>query len=133
MARMNCDCGQEITGDAFPQVCISCGKVMHDKAKEWRTSSAPNPFDYVEQPNAFLTPLDAAKHVPVHDPVNHPSHYVSHPSKVECIQITEHMGFCLGNAIKYIWRADLKADAIEDLKKARWYLDREIAKREAKP
>jgi hypothetical protein len=64
-----------------------------------------------------------------HDPVNHPKHYRSHPSGVECIQITEHMGFCLGNAVKYIWRADLKADAIEDLRKARWYLDREIERR----
>lgn len=64
-----------------------------------------------------------------HDAVNHPAHYTDHPSGIECIQITEHMGFCLGNAIKYIWRADLKHDAIEDLKKARWYLDREIARR----
>jgi hypothetical protein len=63
------------------------------------------------------------------DPVNHPPHYTSHPSGVECIQITEHMGFNLGNALKYIWRADLKHDAVEDLRKARWYLDREIAKR----
>ena len=63
------------------------------------------------------------------DPVNHPKHYTAHPSGVECIHITEHMGFCLGNAVKYIWRADLKLDAIEDLKKARWYLDREIALR----
>lgn len=63
------------------------------------------------------------------DLVNHPPHYKSHPSGIECIQITEHMSFCLGNAIKYIWRADLKNDAIEDLKKARWYLDREIQKR----
>lgn len=61
-----------------------------------------------------------------HDAVNHPKHYTTHPSGVECIQITEHMGFCLGNAIKYIWRADLKQDAIEDLKKAAWYLQREI-------
>lgn len=65
-----------------------------------------------------------------HDPVNHPKHYTEHPSGVECIQITEHMGFCLGNAIKYIWRADLKNDAIEDLKKARWYIEREIKRRE---
>jgi hypothetical protein len=63
------------------------------------------------------------------DPVNHPPHYTQHPSGVECIQITEHMGFCLGNAVKYIWRADLKHDAIEDLKKARWYIDREISRR----
>ena len=65
-----------------------------------------------------------------YDAVDHPKHYTSHPSGIECIQITEHMGFNLGNAVKYIWRADLKNDAIEDLKKARWYLDREIAKRE---
>ena len=64
------------------------------------------------------------------DPVNNPKHYTSHPSGIECIQITEHMGFALGNAVKYIWRADLKLDAIEDLKKARWYIDREIARRE---
>ena len=68
-----------------------------------------------------------------HDAVNHPKHYTSHPSGVECIQITEHMGFNLGNALKYIWRADLKGDAIEDLKKARWYIERELEKREGKP
>ena len=63
------------------------------------------------------------------DPVNHPKHYTEHPSGIECIQITEHMGFNLGNALKYIWRCDLKKDAVEDLRKARWYIDREIAKR----
>lgn len=63
------------------------------------------------------------------DAVNYPAHYTQHPSGVECIAITEHMNFCLGNAVKYIWRADLKKDAIEDLEKARWYLSREIEKR----
>lgn len=63
------------------------------------------------------------------DNVNHPKHYTSHPSGIECIQITEHMGFCIGNAIKYLWRADLKENALEDLQKARWYVDREIQKR----
>ena len=73
---------------------------------------------------------------PTNDPVNHPLHYTSHPARcqcgqgIECIQITEHMGFNLGNAVKYIWRCDLKRDAIEDLKKARFYIDREIALRE---
>jgi len=61
----------------------------------------------------------------VSDAIN-PSHYKSHPSGVECIEIAEHFGYNLGNAIKYIWRAGLKGDAIEDLKKAAWYLDREI-------
>jgi hypothetical protein len=65
------------------------------------------------------------------DTVNHPPHYTAHPSGVECIQVTEHMNFCLGNAIKYIWRADLKDNAIEDLKKAVWYVNREIERREA--
>lgn len=63
------------------------------------------------------------------DMVNHPPHYTAHASGVECIQITEHMNFCLGNAVKYIWRADLKGSGVEDLKKAVWYLQREIARR----
>mgnify|MGYP002413567589 FL=1 len=63
------------------------------------------------------------------DMVNHPPHYTSHPSGVECIQITEHMNFCLGNALKYIWRADLKGNGIEDLEKAAFYIAREIERR----
>ena len=65
------------------------------------------------------------------DSVNHPSHYTSHPSGVECIQVTEHMNFCVGNAVKYLWRAGLKGDVLEDLKKARWYIDREIKRIES--
>lgn len=61
-----------------------------------------------------------------HDPVNHPSYYTSSPSGVECIAVTEWMNFNLGNAVKYIWRAGDKGDIVEDLEKARWYLDREI-------
>jgi hypothetical protein len=66
----------------------------------------------------------------MNDSVNKPKHYTAHPSGIECIEITEHMGFNLGNAIKYIWRCDLKKDAVEDLKKAVWYINREISKRE---
>ena len=64
------------------------------------------------------------------DKVNHPLHYTSHPSGVECIFITQHMNFCLGNAIKYIWRADLKDNAIQDLKKALFYIEKEISRRQ---
>lgn len=64
------------------------------------------------------------------DNVNKPKHYTAHPSGIECIQITEHMGFNLGNALKYIWRCDLKNEAIEDLAKAKWYVQREIEKRQ---
>ena len=65
------------------------------------------------------------------DAIN-PNHYRTHPSGIEAIQITEHMNFCLGNAMKYIWRAGLKGDAIEDLQKAAWYLEREIARLQAR-
>jgi hypothetical protein len=63
------------------------------------------------------------------DPVNNPAHYTAHPSGVDCIQITEHMTFNLGNAIKYIWRADLKGKPTEDLYKSIWYIQREINRR----
>lgn len=65
------------------------------------------------------------------DPVNHPRHYNSHPSGIEAIEICEHHNFNVGNAIKYLWRAGLKGNALEDLRKARWYLDREIQRIEA--
>lgn len=72
------------------------------------------------------------------DPVNHPFHYTSSPAHcsqcgktIECIDITEHMGFCDGNAVKYIWRAGLKsANVVEDLRKAIWYIQREIERLE---
>lgn len=73
------------------------------------------------------------------DPINHPEHYTSSGAHcpdcgrtIECIDVTEHMGFLRGNAIKYLWRAGLKGDALEDLRKARWYVDRAIAREEAK-
>jgi hypothetical protein len=62
----------------------------------------------------------------MNDPVNHPKHYTSHPSGIECIQITRHMGYNLGNVFKYVWRADLKGKDIEDLEKAAFYLLDEI-------
>ena len=58
----------------------------------------------------------------MNDPVNNPKHYTEHPSGVECIQITEHMGFCLGNAIKYICRHQSKGKE-EDVRKAIHYLE----------
>lgn len=84
------------------------------------------------------------------DMVNHPPHYNNHPSGIECIQITRHMNFNIGNAIKYLWRAGLKQDFkpitesnapsssvswttakhIEDLKKAVWYINDEIGRLE---
>ncbi len=61
--------------------------------------------------------------------VNHPPHYNQHPSGIEAIDVIEHMSFNIGNAIKYLWRADFKDDAVEDMQKAVWYITREIEKR----
>ena len=68
-------------------------------------------------------------HTEAGDMVNSPQHYRNHPSGIECIQVTEHMSFNLGNAVKYIWRADEKGKTLEDLKKAAWYIEREIKRR----
>lgn len=62
-----------------------------------------------------------------HDNVNHPKHYTEGfaPVNIECVDITRHMDFCLGNAFKYVWRAGKKGgkkEALEDLEKAKWYL-----------
>ncbi|MFH1377341.1 MAG: DUF3310 domain-containing protein [Planctomycetota bacterium] len=62
---------------------------------------------------------------PAIDPVERPSYY-RWLAGIECIEVAEHFSLCLGAAIQYIWRAGRKGDAIEDLKKARWYIDREI-------
>ena len=71
------------------------------------------------------------------DAVNHPKHYNALGAKcrscgadIECIDVVERMSFNLGNAVKYCWRADLK-HGNEDLRKAIWYLQRELSNREA--
>lgn len=64
------------------------------------------------------------------DVVNHPPHYTTHASGIECITIAEWFNFNKGNAIKYIWRAGEKGNEIEDLKKSVWYLQREILRLE---
>ena len=67
------------------------------------------------------------------DPTN-PQHYRSHPSGVECITVTEHMNFCRGNAVKYIWRSgEVGGAGVEDLRKAIWYLEREIQRLSGSP
>ena len=86
---------------------------------------------------ARLGPEPSTESAP--DLVNHPPHYTSDPSGVECIQITRHRNFNVGNAIKYLWRNGLKesgslaghAKQIEDLKKAVFYINDEISRLEA--
>lgn len=79
------------------------------------TPEAPEP----QRPSPVEAPAVAE------DAIN-PSHYRKHPSGIECIEVTRHMNFNVGNAIKYIWRHMDKGDPIENLKKAQWYIDDEI-------
>ena len=89
--------------------------------------------DVERDPDSLVPPADEVFPAS-EDNVNHPSHYTSHPSGIECIQITAHHDFCIGNAIKYLWRAGLKQDPdkteldkeVEDLRKAIWYINYKI-------
>jgi len=66
----------------------------------------------------------------ISDHINHPKHYTEHPSGIECIDVTEHMNFNIGNAVKYLWRVDLKDTPQDNLEKALWYIQREIKRRQ---
>lgn len=87
-----------------------------------------------KMPNEQLAGTMQEEYDKQHDSVNHPKHYTSHPSGVECIDITRHYCFSVGNALKYLWRAGLKKEMgledvkkeIEDLKKAIWYINDRI-------
>jgi len=87
---------------------------------DWPDSKMPPPRPSDDQPIA-----------PAEDAIN-ASHYRRHPSGIECIEVTRHMNFNTGNAIKYIWRYCYKGDPIENLKKAQWYIDDEIRRLEGK-
>lgn len=90
--------------------------------------SQQGPFDRDEV--KFPKEASSVPKKPAPDMVNHPPHYTAHPSGVEAIQITEHMNFCIGNAVKYLWRAGEKGALVQDLKKAVWYINREIQRLE---
>lgn len=96
-------------------------------AKRWVAAKTNETAYYVPDDD----PEPPAMTATAHGPVNHPAHYTAHPSGVECITVVEHMSFNVGNAIKYLWRADLKGSALEDLEKAAWYVRREIERRRA--
>jgi hypothetical protein len=87
---------------------------------------APSEFDLVAYPvsdNTTIIVGELAEAV-TPDMVNHPPHYTQYGCEV--IEITEHLTFNAGNAVKYIARAPLKGNQIQDLEKAAWYLAREI-------
>lgn len=105
--------------------CDACG------AESGSTDVTPNETPHIycsARPEGTWRVPWGVDRAPKADLVDHPPHYTAHPSGVECITITEHMNFNLGNAIKYIWRAGLKdsKNHREDLKKAAWYVAREI-------
>lgn len=83
--------------------------------------------------NTYTGPIPIQE-IGIKNEVHHPTHYNSNPSGIECIKVIEHYNFCVGNAIKYLWRNGLKNSPsqstknsqIQDLKKAIWYIEREI-------
>lgn len=64
------------------------------------------------------------------DTINHPNHYTGRGIGYECIDITQHQTFCVGNTIKYLWRYQNKGKPLEDLRKARWYAHRAMKRQE---
>jgi hypothetical protein len=99
------------------------------------TGSSIKDGNYMASRDDFLHYFkpQSKENVPMSDPINHPEHYTSHPSGIECIEVTRHMGFAAGNVIKYLWRNGLKdgEPSLKDLKKAAWYLNDMIDQLEA--
>jgi hypothetical protein len=104
---------------------LSSSENPHDPA-----GSVLSPFSKhrrpISLPNSGSPPPRPADDPPVPEDPTNPSHYRRHPSGIECIEVTRHMNFNTGNAVKYIWRYMDKGDPVENLKKAQWYLDDEI-------
>jgi hypothetical protein len=121
----------EFNSAVLTVVCPSCSAAPDHKCRELVGPGAVALNMDGIHPDRVQTYLTTCARLPPRsgsDSVNHPAHYNAHPSGVECIDVVEHMTFNVGNAVKYCWRAGLKGDRIEDLKKARWYIDREIKK-----
>jgi hypothetical protein len=129
--NLPCDyCGHRLGDHAWKDgvtyICTQCDFPHHSFA--WGTPDAftlavenarPEVHAMLEEINQGMQRAD--------DPVNHPSHYTAYPG-VEVIQLTRHMSFNRGNAVKYTARAGLKdkGTEIQDLEKAVWYLQDEI-------
>lgn len=120
--KFRCWCGGDITFDPgqWP-MCVECQQVCNE-------CTCPPVLAQADS-GGFLAEAVVQSVGAEHDPVNHPKHYLSHPSGVECLEITRHMNFNIGNVIKYIWRCDDKGAEIEDLEKAAFYLNDEIQRR----
>jgi hypothetical protein len=117
------DCMSLETHESVLPFCSGCGAIC-EKPITLRAPPNSVQFFYCAECIAYEADKRAST-----DAVNHPPHYTGHPSGVECVMVAEHFGFNLWNALKYIWRADAKGAPIEDLRKAVWYINREIKKR----
>lgn len=124
-----------VFSDSKPHIYfyILCGNVECDfKTSDHKyLPDAIDEWNEINETPEAITPQVNNNHA---DNINHPAHYNEHPAhctcsrRIECIDITRHMSFNLGNVFKYVWRADLK-NGIEDLEKAAWYLADEIKRR----
>lgn len=114
------------TGNEVGYICLPCvEKIASIFARSLSKNQTSNDLSNIA--DSFQKEISPEYKDKDNDPVSHPAHYTAHPSGIECIQITRHMPFNLGNAFKYIWRAGLKSpDKKQDLKKAVWYLNDEI-------
>ena len=128
--------------------CVECDVIYSAHKKMNHTFVVPYDGTRGSLPNAWVAAerkekMDtSAQEVVVQakdDPVNHPSHYTSGDAKcecgrtIECIDVVRHLNFNRGNVVKYVWRAGKKDDLVQELKKARWYLDDEIKRLENEP
>ena len=148
--KITCEsCGQTFTHTKeklvgrWPKYCPTCAEQLSKPYKKYSTKTAEDSTktedrqkidskktedrhieDTIQVPTAEH--MDAMYGNVEHDAVNHPSHYTR--GKIEVIDFIEdqQLPYHLGNVIKYIARAGYKGDKLEDLKKARWYLDRYI-------
>ena len=105
---------------------LDLSKWYHQVSQAWLNSCAPELNK--ELPVLWQRPTQPEELPFIDDEVNQPSHYTSHPSGIECIEITRHHDFAIGNAIKYLWRAGLKNsdNEVQDLEKAVWYIQDKI-------
>ena len=134
--------GSGVVRDESGNVILTPPITSHDRPLEMKCGVCGIRFgSHLCGDNRCPLPHSTIWQDPPPDLVNYPPHYTSDPSGVECIAITRHRNFNVGNAIKLIWRCGLKditgaganASAIEDLKKARWYLADEIKRLGGEP
>lgn len=117
---------RQFIDEEFKELIKPCGNNYHELVEKILQSRFKI-FDFISKGVPHKAQEVEGKE---NDSVNHPSHYTSHPSGIECIEITRHYCFSIGNAIKYLWRAGLKKEMgledrekeIEDLRKAIWYI-----------